>query len=120
MPAGLGVAAFLFRALMKLKILLTLCGFLPFLGGCTAEQVADFKEGMRRGAEFRNEILTGAANGLGAYARGYSQTYQSYPVPAYVAPQENAFSEGLHFYNPPVGQGLGHPYSVMNGDIWEY
>jgi hypothetical protein len=43
------VAAFLFRAFTKLKILLTLWGFLPLLGGCTAEQMADFKAGYERG-----------------------------------------------------------------------
>jgi hypothetical protein len=113
---------------MKIKILLTLWGLLPLLGGCTAEQVADFKAGFNRGyergQELRNEILSGAANGLGAYARGYSETYQSLQTQDAFAPkpvEQGAFSPGVHTYFPRVGEGLPVIYSVDGlGDIHEY
>jgi hypothetical protein len=94
---------------MKLKILLTLWGLLPFLGGCTAEQ--SMEEAI---AEARNpapvrqnlslgDIISGAAQDAsqlaGAYARGYSEGYSNYQ------PTLNQWHSGI-IMGPP-GTGLG-------------
>jgi hypothetical protein len=109
---------------MKLKILLTLWGFLPLLGGCTAEQVADFKAGMERGAAFRERLLNGlsqtagdAAQVAGAYARGYSQSYQSYEPPIqYIPPGPS----GVMTYFPPIGEGNPRIIYYSPDSIHEY
>jgi hypothetical protein len=76
--------------------------------GCTSEQVAEFKEGMRRGAEFRERVLSGLAQDAstlaGAYARGYAESYQSQQS------QQNQWHSGLIM--PATGGGMPGSYDI--------
>jgi hypothetical protein len=110
---------------------LVLALLLPLLAGCALEpsmeeaiaQARDPTPVRQRSSLSLGDLISGATQAAGAYARGYSETYQSYqqqgPIPGYST--QPCYPSGMHVYFPPVGQGLPKLFSTDSfGDIYEY